>query len=200
MNRRNAALGLGVAAAAAAAGLATGWWRQRGDAATAATPTAPTAITSVTPPGPGAAASAVAGLSSDPLWGLNFERPGGGQLAMASLRGKPLLVNFWATWCAPCVKELPELDRFQTEYRAAGWTVLALAIDSPTPVREFLAKMPLKLEVALAGVDGFELVRSMGNDRGALPYSVLVAADGRVLQRKLGQTNFQELSGWAKQA
>ncbi|EHR73050.1 thiol-disulfide isomerase-like thioredoxin [Burkholderiales bacterium JOSHI_001] len=199
MNRRNAALGLGVAAAAAGAGLATGWWRHRADAPepAAASPVAAAAPAAV-PGAPGA--SAAAGLGSDPLWGLSFERPGGGQLAMASLKGKPLVVNFWATWCAPCLKELPELDRFHAEYRAAGWTVLALAIDSPTPVREFLAKMPLKLEVALAGVDGFELVRTMGNDRGALPYSVVIAADGRVVQRKLGQTNFQELAGWAKQA
>jgi thiol-disulfide isomerase/thioredoxin len=187
MNRRNVALGLGVAAAAAGAGLATGWWRQRGDPAAAA------------PAAAAPAAATSAGLSSEPLWGLNFDRPGGGQLAMASLKGKPLVLNFWATWCPPCVKELPELDRFHAEHRAAGWTVLALAIDSPTPVREFLAKMPLKLEVALAGVDGFELVRTMGNDRGALPYSVLIAADGRVVQRKLGQTNYQELTGWAKQ-
>ena len=69
------------------------------------------------------------------LWQLSFEQASGGTLTMASLRGRPLLLNFWATWCAPCIKELPMLDRVHREKRAAGWQVVGIAVDGPTPVR-----------------------------------------------------------------
>ena len=136
----------------------------------------------------------------DALWALRLQRPDGAELVLADLRGKPLLLNFWATWCPPCVKEMPEINRFYQAWSPKGWQVLGLAIDSPEPVRNFLAKMKLDFPIALAGLGGTALVRSLGNPSGGLPFSVLVGAQGQVLQRKLGETNFDELVGWARQA
>ena len=135
---------------------------------------------------------------SDP-WALHFERPEGGTLALADLRGRPLLINFWATWCPPCVKEMPMLDAFARAQAArgdAGWQVIGLAVDGPTPVREFLKKTPVSFPIGLAGFGGTELVRQMGNTTGGLPYTVVLGADGRVLHRKLGETNLKELQEW----
>lgn len=172
MRRRSILAVVGALAAATGAGAA--WWAQRRAAE----------------PNP----------ALDRLWAQRFERPGGGELVMASLRGRPLVINFWATWCAPCIKELPALDRFHREQGPSGWQVIALAIDGPTPVREFLAKLPVSMPVGLAALDGTDLVRELGNTQGGLPFTVLVAADGHIAWRKLGETSLEELRREAARA
>jgi thiol-disulfide isomerase/thioredoxin len=131
------------------------------------------------------------------LWSQRFPRPEGGELVFAELRGRPLLINFWATWCPPCVKELPEIDRF---WRSHGQTlaVVGLAIDGPEPVRSFLQRTPVGIAIGLAGFAGTDLSRSLGNLAGALPFTVLLNAPGDIVQRKLGETSYAELANWVK--
>lgn len=129
------------------------------------------------------------------LWGLRFERPEGGELVMQSLRGRPILLNFWATWCPPCITEMPLLDRFHRE-AGAGWQVVGLAVDGPSPVREFLAKRPVGFPVGLAGLDGVELARSLGNAAGSLPFSLAFDSRGRLRERKLGLLREADLERW----
>ena len=136
-------------------------------------------------------------LSADPLWTQSFERPdGGAPLNLGALRGRPLLVNFWATWCPPCVEELPLLDRFHAQQAASGWQTVALAIDQPSSVRRFLQQRPLGLPVGLAGLGGTELMRELGNENGGLPYSLLIDARARIVARKMGQLREEDLSAW----
>lgn len=116
---------------------------------------------------------------------------------LAEYRGKWVVLNFWATWCAPCVTELPLLDRFHREQNARGWTVVGLAVDSPTPVREFLRQRPLALPVGLAGLEGVEFGRSLGNIQGGLPFTVVLDAAGQVRSRKLGALKPADIAAWA---
>lgn len=131
-------------------------------------------------------------------WQQQFDTPAGTKLALSALQGKPLLINFWATWCPPCVKEMPELDRFHQTFKAKGWQVVGLAVDSPTPVKAFLAKVGVGFDIGLAGMGGIELSQALGNDAGGLPFTVLIDAQGRVRQRKTGGTSFDELAEWGR--
>ncbi len=137
---------------------------------------------------------------ADDLWSASFEGVDGKPLRMAELRGRPLLLNFWATWCPPCVKELPLLDRFHVQQSAKGWQVLGLAIDQPANVEKFLQRLPLQFPLALAGLAGSDLSRKLGNERGGLPFTVLFAADGSILKRKMGELSEQDLADWARLA
>ena len=142
-------------------------------------------------------AASAAAPAPDSLWALKAERPQGGELSLASLRGKPLLINFWASWCAPCVREMPLIDRFHREYGPRGWQVLGLAIDRPAPVAEFLARVKIGFPIGLAGLDGMDLLHGLGNAQGGLPFTVAINAAGLLVQRKLGETSFEELAAWA---
>ena len=130
------------------------------------------------------------------LWAMRFARPEGGELVLSTLRGQPLLLNFWATWCPPCVKEMPLLDRFQSTFTRHHGQVVGLAVDGPTPVREFLKRVPVRFPIGLAGFDGTDLSKRLGNAQGSLPFTVLIGAEGRILQRKLGENSASELARW----
>jgi thiol-disulfide isomerase/thioredoxin len=132
------------------------------------------------------------------FWSHQFDTLPGTPLKLSSLQGRPLLLNFWATWCPPCVKEMPELDHFHQTMGAQGWQVVGLAIDGPTPVKEFLARTPVTFPIGLAGFGGTELSQALGNTAGGLPFSVLIDGQGRLRQRKMGATHFDELHQWAQ--
>jgi thiol-disulfide isomerase/thioredoxin len=130
------------------------------------------------------------------LWQLEFATPQGEKLAMEHLRGKPLLLNFWATWCPPCVEELPLLSTFYRQNSLKGWQVLGLAVDQVEPVKRFLAQAPVAFPVAMAGMSGIELSRSLGNLAGSLPFTVVLGSDTRVAHRKMGKVSADDLRAW----
>lgn len=133
------------------------------------------------------------------FWEHSFPAPDGTTLALASLRGRPLLVNFWATWCPPCLQEMPDLDRLQATHAARGLQVVGLALEEAAPVRQFLAKRPVGFAIGLAGTAGVALTRQLGNDKGGLPFTAVFDRSGELRHRKLGQSHFAELDGWVRE-
>ena len=174
--RRRALLTAGVAAGAALAGAGVAWWRWNVRTAMRPEPVSPE------------------------FWALNFDTPSGGLLSMATLKGRHVLLNFWATWCPPCIEELPLLDAFQQEQGAKNWQVIGLAIDQPSAVTRFLARTPVRFPIGMAGLSGTELARSLGNTGGGLPFTVVLGPDGQIRQRRMGKLSAADLASWAAAA
>ena len=130
------------------------------------------------------------------LWASEFESPSGERLALQRFQGKPLVVNFWATWCPPCVEEMPLLDAFFRQNESNGWQVIGLAIDQPSQVRRFLGQKPVSYPIGLAGLNGPELARQLGNESGALPFTLVIRANGEVGASKLGKLSEKEIQNW----
>lgn len=134
------------------------------------------------------------------FWDLQLMQPDGGQMALSSLRGKPVLVNFWATWCPPCVREMPLINQFaqsQAERGTHAVQVLGIAVDQAANVNRWIARQPLAFPVVLAGAGGVSMTRTLGNISGGLPFTILFDAQGQVQQRKIGELSEQDLAQWA---
>jgi peroxiredoxin len=106
------------------------------------------------------------------------------------------VVNFWATWCPPCVEEMPALQDVRDGYRGKGVEVVGIGIDNAAKIAEFRSRHGLTLPLLVAGAGGSDLNRALGNTNGALPFTVLIGADGRVLERHLGQVKPEQLRRW----
>ena len=109
----------------------------------------------------------------------------GEAVALSRYAGRPLVVNFWATWCAPCIKEMPDLDALSGKY--PDMTFLGVAIDTQPNVERFLQKVQVSYPLVVAGHGGIEKMKALGNRKGGLPYTVIFDADSRLHRDILGQ-------------
>ena len=171
-NRRTA-MYAGVAALAAIAGAGVAWKRQAGQVA-----------------------GDIAANVMQAFWSAEFDTPTGESLPMTIFQGHPLVINFWATWCTPCIEEMPLIDAFFHENKEKGWQVLGLAIDQPSRVRQFLSQFPVRYKIGLAGLNGTELAKKLGNDVGGLPFTVVLDGQGRLIQRKVGKLMPNDIEKW----
>ncbi len=121
----------------------------------------------------------------------------GTTLSMDAHRGKVVVVNFWATWCVPCVQEIPAFSKANTA--AAGKVAfIGLGIDSPDNIAAFAARFKPSYPLVNAGAAGTDLARAFGNDAGALPFTVVIDGDGKVVATHLGKVDEATLRAWLK--
>ena len=144
-------------------------------------------------PGVGPVAAGI----GDPLPPIVLPDLSGAPVDLQRFRGRPLLINVWASWCAPCVEEMPELARFTAAQGDQGVQVLGLALDTPDGVRDFLRRVPVDYPIVLETPGPADASVRLGNTQGLLPYTVLVDRQGRIVRQKLGPFAHGEIKGWA---
>lgn len=110
--------------------------------------------------------------------------------------GRLVLLNFWASWCAPCIEEMPLLDAYQQRNAARGLQVVGIASDGLEATREFLTGSPVHYPILVDDPERGDLSRELGNRHGVLPYSLLVGRDGRILARHAGSFSEDSLERW----
>ena len=111
--------------------------------------------------------------------------------------GRPQLINLWASWCGPCIEEMPELDRFANQQASEGTQVVGIALDDADAVRTFLERVPVRYPILIDAAGPADAGVQLGNVKGVLPYTVLLDAQGRLLKQKIGPFRDGEIDSWA---
>ncbi|WP_028220149.1 TlpA family protein disulfide reductase [Paraburkholderia oxyphila] len=176
MNTKRILAGVAVAAVAAGGGILAGHYANSGNTSVA-----------------DAASVAARPDAVGQLWSAPVTNPDGKAQSLSIYKGHPIVVNFWASWCGPCVEEMPELSALQREYAKKGIQFVGLGVDSAANIKTFLQKVPVDYPIYIAGFGGADVARAFGNAAGGLPYTVVIDANGTVRATKLGQIKMDEL-------
>jgi alkyl hydroperoxide reductase subunit AhpC len=144
------------------------------------------------------------GLASDPavkaFLANSWQTPDGKTVDTQKWQGKVLVVNFWASWCPPCVEEMPTLDKLQQEFLQQNVLFVGIGIDSPSNIREFLSNTPVSYPIVIGGLEGSNLAKQLGNSQGALPYTIIINAKGKATYSKLGKISEDDIRSAIKSA
>lgn len=152
---------------------------------------------------PWAPASAEEMPATAPLFALSLPMPNDKQLAFETLKGKPLVINFWARWCGPCRKEIPDFAEMNTKYQGKGLVIVGIAVEdagSRDSVREFAKAYEMNYALVIAGVQtGVELMKTLGNPKSGLPFTLIIDRNGKIVSKKLGAMTKAEMEATIKQ-
>jgi len=121
------------------------------------------------------------------LASLALPDPAGKEQRLDQWRGKVIVVNFWATWCAPCREEMPEFIKAQQQHGAQGLQFVGIAVDQADKVEQFAKEIGLNYPTLIGGFGAMELSKTLGNDKMALPFTVVMDRNGKVVHTQLGE-------------
>lgn len=126
-------------------------------------------------------------LPTAALFNAQLPNETGTNQALSQYKGKTIVLNFWATWCSPCREEMPELSKLHEENQNNNLVVLGVAIDELAKIQEFTKETPVSYPLFAAEEDGMSLASGLGNDKGVLPYTVIIDKDGKVIKTYFGR-------------
>lgn len=125
-------------------------------------------------------------LQSSAIYAIQLPDQHGAQVRLGAFSGKIVVLNFWATWCAPCREEMPVFVRMQREWANKNVQFVGISVDKAENVRQFSKEIGVNYPLLIAAENGIDLSRSMGNRLGVLPHTVVLAADGRTVFNRVG--------------
>ena len=117
----------------------------------------------------------------------------GQQRNIAEWQGKILVINFWATWCPPCLKEIPDFIQLQNQFNDKNLQFIGIAIDDKDAVNEYLSTIKINYPMLIAGDEGISLSRQLGNVIGAVPFTLIVNQQGQIIYRHPGELSKEKI-------
>jgi len=130
---------------------------------------------------------------ASPLLSIRLPDSEGKLHDLSEWQGKILIINFWATWCPPCLKEIPEFIRLQDELRGKGIQFIGIAIEDQASIVSFLQKTPINYPVLIGGDAAISLSQQLGNLVNAVPFTLIVDSQGMIVHRHPGELSRQKL-------
>jgi thiol-disulfide isomerase/thioredoxin len=141
--------------------------------------------------------------SAAPFFALTMNTPDDKPVVFESLKGKPLIVNFWARWCGPCRKEIPDLAEMHAKYKGKGLVIIGIGVEDPAnrdSVREFAKAYEMSYTLVIGGVQtSIELMQAIGNPKSGLPFTIVIDRHGKIVAKKLGAMSKADMEAAIKQ-
>jgi thiol-disulfide isomerase/thioredoxin len=132
--------------------------------------------------------------ASSAILALTLPDASGNEVRLDQWRGKVVVVNFWATWCAPCREEMPAFIEAQSKQGSQGLQFVGIAVDDASKVRQFASEIKLNYPALIGGYGALELSKTLGNTVMALPFTIVIGRDGNVLRTQLGPLPREQLA------
>lgn len=148
--------------------------------------------------GSGAGSGAPAGSGSaslDGFWNTPFKDLAGQPVKLSQFKGQPMVLNFWASWCGPCLEEMPDFQRASQTEAGKRVKFVGIGIDYARNMQPFADKLGITYTLIESGAQGLDLVKAAGNTSGALPFTLILDRSGTPVTRKLGKMDYAELMG-----
>lgn len=127
------------------------------------------------------------------LFSAKFPDSQGNMQTLGKWREKPIVVNFWATWCSPCRDEMPELSEMQDKYTKQDLIVLGVATDDVDKIHEFIQTTQVSYTLLAGGMDAMDLSSILGNSKGVLPFTIVLDRKGSIVKTFEGRVSQSEL-------
>ena len=136
----------------------------------------------------------------DALWAAQLPDLRGVPVNLGELRGKPLIVNFWATWCGPCKEEMPDFQRLAAGELGKSIQIVGIGIDNSANMRVFSERLGITYPLLEGGSAALDMLKALGNSSGGLPYTIVLDRTGKQVGAHLGRISFEELKSQATAA
>jgi thiol-disulfide isomerase/thioredoxin len=113
--------------------------------------------------------------------------------SLSKWQGKTLIINFWATWCPPCLKEIPDFMALQDEFKGKNIQFIGIALEDQQTVANYQAKMKINYPLLIGEISGTQIARSWGNVLNTVPFTVIINPQGEIIHRQMGEFSKQQI-------
>jgi thiol-disulfide isomerase/thioredoxin len=134
-----------------------------------------------------------ASAASDIIWRTELTDLTGKPFSLASLKGKPLVINFWATWCGPCKEEMPDFQKLAASELGKSVKIVGIGIDNAANMQSFAKSLGISYTLLEGGAGGLDLIKALGNEVGGLPFTLVIDSSGKTVLTRLGRIGYEEL-------